>query len=173
MLHPTELIEFNFIFNMSSTKQLAKHFRDVYFGGNWTTVNVKDTLADVTLQHATTKIHNLNTIATLVFHINYYVRPVLKVLQNQPMVASDKFSFDLPHITCDEDWQQLVSRVLTEAEELAIQIEQLDDSKLQDVFANPKYGNYYRNLLGIIEHTHYHLGQISLIKKIIQESAKA
>ncbi len=158
---------------MSSSKQIAKHFRDVYFGGNWTVVNLKDTLADVTLQQATTKIHNLNTIATLVFHINYYVRPVLNVLQNQPMVASDKFSFDLPPVTCDEDWQQLVSRVLTEAEELAIQIEQLDDAKLQDVFANPKYGNYYRNLLGIIEHTHYHLGQISLIKKIIQESAKA
>lgn len=158
---------------MSSTKQIAKHFRDVFFGGNWTTVNVKDTLADVTLQQATTKIHDLNTIATLVFHINYYVYPVLKVLQNQPMVASDKFSFNLPPITSDEDWQKLVARVLAEAEELATQIEQLDDAKLQDVFANPKYGNYYRNLLGIIEHTHYHLGQITLIKKIIQESGKA
>lgn len=158
---------------MSSTKQIAKHFRDVFFGGNWTTVNVKDTLADVNLQQATTKIHDLNTIATLVFHINYYVYPVLKVLQNQPMVASDKFSFNLPPITSDEDWQKLVARVLAEAEELATQIEQLDDAKLQDVFANPKYGNYYRNLLGIIEHTHYHLGQITLIKKIIQESGKA
>jgi hypothetical protein len=158
---------------MSSTKQIAKHFRDVYFGGNWTAVNLKDTLADVTLQQATTKIHNLNTIATLVFHINYYVNPVLKVLQGEPIVASDKLSFNLPPITSDEEWQKLVTKVLTEAEELASHIETLDDAKLQDVFANPKYGNYYRNLLGIIEHTHYHLGQISLIKKIIQKSGKA
>lgn len=157
---------------MSSTKQIAKHFRDVYFGGNWTAVNLKDTLADVTLQQATTKVHSLNTIATLVFHINYYVNPVLKVLQGQPIVASDKLSFNLPSITTDEEWQKLVTKTLTEAAELADQIEELDDAKLQDVFANPKYGNYYRNLLGIIEHTHYHLGQISLIKKIIQESGK-
>lgn len=158
---------------MSSIKQIAKHFRDVYFGGNWTAVNLKDTLADVTLQQATTKVHNLNTIATLVFHTNYYVNPVLKVLQGQPIVASDKLSFNLQPITTDEEWQKLVTKVLTEAEELASQMEALDDAKLQDVFANPKYGNYYRNLLGIIEHTHYHLGQISLIKKIIQESSKA
>lgn len=158
---------------MSSIKQIAKHFRDVYFGGNWIAVNLKDTLADVTLQQATTKVYNLNTIATLVFHINYYVNPVLKVLQGQPIVASDKLSFNLPPITSAEEWQKLVTKVLTEAAELADQIEELDDAKLQDVFANPKYGNYYRNLLGIIEHTHYHLGQISLIKKIIQESSKA
>ena len=158
---------------MSSIKQIAKHFRDVYFGGNWTAVNLKDTLADVTLQQATTKVHNLNTIATLVFHINYYVNPVLKVLQGQPIVASDKLSFNLQPITTDEEWHKLVTKALTEAEELASQMEALDDAKLQDVFANPKYGNYYRNLLGIIEHTHYHLGQISLIKKIIQESSKA
>jgi hypothetical protein len=158
---------------MSSTKQIAKHFRDVYFGGNWTAVNLKDTLADVTLQQATTKVHNLNTIATLVFHINYYVNPVLKVLQGEPIVASDKLSFNLPPITSDEEWQKLVTKALTEAAELADRIEELDDAKLQDVFADPKYGNYYRNLLGIIEHTHYHLGQISLIKKIIKESGKA
>ncbi|MFA7381135.1 MAG: DinB family protein [Bacteroidia bacterium] len=158
---------------MSSTKQIAKHFRDVYFGGNWTAVNLKDILADVTLQQATTKVYNLNTIATLVFHINYYVNPVLKVLQGQPIVASDKLSFNLPPITSDEEWQKLVTKALTEAAELADRIEELDETKLQDVFANPKYGNYYRNLLGIIEHTHYHLGQISLIKKIIQESSRA
>jgi len=30
-----------------------------------------------------------------------------------------------------------------------------------------KYGNYYRNFHGIIEHCHYHLGQIVLIKKML------
>jgi hypothetical protein len=35
-------------------------------------------------------------------------------------------------------------------------------------FGDPKYGSYYRNLHGIVEHTHYHLGQIVLVKKIIQ-----
>jgi hypothetical protein len=154
---------------MTIVNQIAKHFRDVYFGGNWTSVNLKDTLADLNWETATTKIYNLNSIASLVFHINYYVAPVIKVLQGEALVASDKFSFGLPAITSEKDWQKLVSKVFTEAELLAAQIEKLDEAKLFEDFTDPKYGSYYKNLHGIIEHTHYHLGQISLIKKILKE----
>jgi uncharacterized damage-inducible protein DinB len=155
---------------MTSVQQIAKHFRDVYFGGKWTAVNLKDILADITWQQAITKVHNLNTISILVFHINYYVNPVSKVLQGEPLNASDKFSFNLRPITSAEDWQKLVSKVLTEAELFASQVEELDEEKLFGDFADSKYGNYYRNLLGIIEHTYYHRGQITLIKKILNET---
>ncbi|HSN61255.1 MAG TPA: DinB family protein, partial [Ferruginibacter sp.] len=133
-------------------------------------VNLKDTLANINWEEAITKVQQLNSIATLVFHINYYVSPVLKVLQGEPLKASDKFSFDLPAITSEEDWQKLVNKALAEAEQCAAAIEQLDETTLFEDFSDPKYGNYYRNLHGIIEHTHYHLGQISLIKKILNES---
>lgn len=157
---------------MNTTKQLAQHFRDVHFGGNWTFVNLKNSLDDVTWQEATTKLHDFNTIATLLFHINYYVNPVLKVLQGEPLIASDKYSFDCPPITSNEDWQKLVQKVLDEAELFAQEIEKLDELKLYDVFSEEKYGNYFRNLLGIIEHSHYHLGQISLIKKLIRQKGE-
>lgn len=118
---------------------------------------------------AITEVHSLNTIAALVFHSNYYVSSVLKVLQGGPLTASDKFSFDLPPITSSNEWQELVIKTMNEAELFALQIEKLDEVKLFEVFVDSKYGNYYRNILGIIEHTHYHLGQISLIKKILNE----
>lgn len=154
---------------MPLLKEIAKHFRDVYFGGNWTSVNLKDTLAGISWNEAITKVHNLNTIAALAFHINYYVNPVLKVLQGKPLIANDKFSFEHPTINSEEDWQKLITKALTEAELFAVQIEKLNEAMLFEDFADPKYGNYYRNLSGIIEHTHYHLGQISLIKKILNE----
>ncbi|MDQ6843006.1 MAG: DUF1572 domain-containing protein [Bacteroidota bacterium] len=158
---------------MALVEQIAKHFREVYFGGNWTSINLKDTLAEVTWREAITKVHNLNTIATLVFHINYYAEPVLKVLQGEPLNASDKLSFDLQPINSAQDWQNLVIKALTEAELLGVQIEKLDEVKLFEDFADHKYGNYYRNIHGIIEHTHYHLGQISLIKKILRKTKAA
>ena len=86
---------------MSTVKQIAKHFRDVYVGGNWTSVNLKEVLADIDWEEATTKVNNLNTIADLVFHINYYVNPVLQVLQGGSLIASDKFSFDLAPISSE------------------------------------------------------------------------
>lgn len=155
---------------MNLTAQIAKHFRDVHFGGNWTSVNLKETLADVTWQQATTKVDSFNTIATLVFHMNYYVSAVLKVIQGEPLNAHDKFSFDLPPILSKEAWENLLNRTWTDAENFAGLIEQLPESKLAEPFSDGKYGNYYRNIHGIIEHVHYHLGQIVLIKKMLLQA---
>ena len=154
---------------MSFTSQIAKHFRELHFGGNWTAVNLKETLDGINWQQATTKVYDLNTIAALVFHTNNYVGAVLKVFQGEPLKASDKYAFDLPPINSEEDWQQLVNKTFTEAELFAVQIKALDENQLLQDFGDGKYGNYYRNIVGIIEHTHYHLGQIVLLKKILNQ----
>ena len=152
---------------MLLSAQIAKHFREVFFGGNWTSVNLTDTLKDINCQQATTQVYSLNTIAKLTFHINYYVSAVLKVLQGGPLDAHDKYSFDLPPLQSEEDWQKLMNKTFSEAEQFADLIQQLPEDKFYEIFDDEKYGTYHRNLLGIIEHTHYHLGQIVIIKKII------
>ncbi len=155
---------------MNLSQQTARHFRDVHFGGNWTSVNLKETLADVSWQQAVTKVHSFNTIAVLVYHINYYVSAVLKVLQGEPLTASDKFSFDLPPIQSETDWNNLLYKTWTDAENFACLLEQLPESRFGEMFTDEKYGTYYRNMHGITEHIHYHLGQIVIIKKIIQRA---
>ena len=65
---------------MNTTQQIAKHFREVYFGGNWTYSNLRDNLKGITVEQANKQIGTINTIATLVFHLHYYVRTVTKVL---------------------------------------------------------------------------------------------
>ena len=135
-------------------------------------MNLKDSLTGVTWQQAVTKVYSFNTIAALVYHVNYYVSTVLKVLQQEPVDAHDKYSFDLPPIQSREDWEKLLNKTWADAENFAAQVEQLPESKLFEDFWDKKYGNYYRNLHGIIEHTHYHLGQIVLIKKILLQDEK-
>ncbi len=152
---------------MNSSTQLAKHFKDVFFGGNWTTVNLKESLEGVTWEQATTKVESFNTIAVLTYHIGYFVSAVLKVLEGEPLNAKDKYSFDHPPIQSQEDWEGMVNGILSDAESMSNLIGQLPDSKLSENFTDGKYGSYYRNLFGIVEHTHYHLGQISLIKKLV------
>ncbi len=158
---------------MNLAEQIAKHLREVYFGGNWTSVNLKESLNDINWQQATTKVYSFNTIAALVFHINYYVSAVQKILLGEPLNAKDKYSFDLPPIQSEEDWEKLLNETWRNAENFATLIEQLPDSKLSETFVDEKYGTYYRNMQGIIEHTHYHLGQIILIKKLLLETTKA
>ncbi len=156
----------------SITSQLAKHYREVCFGGNWTASNLKDTLKDITWQQATTKVSSFNTIATLVFHIHYYVGGALHVFEGKPLGIKDKYSFDHPPIKSQEDWNAFVNKIWVDAEKFANLIEQLPDEILFKNFSEEKYGNYYRNLHGIIEHSYYHLGQIALLKKMICQKEK-
>jgi hypothetical protein len=58
--------------------------------------------------------------------------------------------------------------VKRDTEELAWLIEQLPDEQLETTFLEARYGSLYRNLHGNIEHLHYHLGQIVLLKKWIR-----
>ena len=152
---------------MNLSEQLAKHIRDVHFGGNWTSVNLKDTLADVTWEQATTKVQSLNTIATLVYHVHYYISAVTKVLEGGPLEAKDIYSFEHPPIRSQEDWQALLDKTWADAETFAALVALLPESLLWESFTDEKYGTYYRNIQGIIEHIHYHLGQIMVIKKMI------
>ncbi len=157
---------------MNVTEQIAKHFREIHFGGNWTSVNLKDNLENLSWQQATTQVYSFNTIATLVYHMNYYVSAVLKVLQGEALNAKDIYSFDHPPILSQADWEKLLEKTWADAEKFASLIEQLQETKLWETFSDEKYGNYYRNIHGIIEHCHYHLGQIVLIKKILLQTDK-
>src|SRR5215204_4324932 len=120
---------------MNLPAQIAKHFRDVHSGGNWTSVNLKDSLADINWQQATTQVYSCNTIATLVFHMNYYVSAVLKVLQGQSLDAHDKYSFDHPPIQSQEDWEKLLDKTWADADKFASLIEQLPQNKLAENFS--------------------------------------
>jgi hypothetical protein len=156
---------------MNVTKQIAEQLRAVYFGGNWTAVNFKEQLADVTWQQATAQVSTFNPIATLVFHTNYYVNAVTQVLRGNPINAKDAYSFDHPPIDSQEAWESLLNQTWTGIENFAVLVEGLPGEMLWQTFAKEKYGNYYRNLHGIIEHAHYHLGQIVLIKKMILQGS--
>src|SRR3981081_1137794 len=115
---------------MNLTEQIAKQFRDVHFGGNWTASNLKENLAGVSWQQATTQVYSFNTIAALVYHMNYYVSVVMKVLQGEPLNASDKYSFGLPPILSQGDWEKLLNKTWTDAENFASLIEQFPEGKL-------------------------------------------
>jgi hypothetical protein len=92
-------------------------------------------------------------------------------LEGEPLKAKDSDSFDHPPIQSREDWEKLVSKLWKDAELFASLVEQLPESKLEETFVEKKYGSYYRNIQGIIEHSYYHLGQIVLINKLLISTA--
>jgi len=147
---------------------IANRIREVFLSGHWiANTNYEEQLLSITWEEAIRKMDGLNTIAALTFHINYYVAGVLNVFINGKLEIRDKYSFDLPPIQSESDWKQLVDAFLHNSEAFALQVEQMTETQLEETFVDEKYGNYLRNIEGIIEHGYYHLGQISLLKKMI------
>jgi uncharacterized damage-inducible protein DinB len=154
---------------MKITGQIARQLKEIYFGGSMAGSSMKQHISDLDFRTATAKIGDLNTIAALVFHTNYYVAAIIKVLQGGPLDAHDKFSYDIPPIKSETDWVNLRDKSFSDAEKFAGLIEDLPDEKLYENFLDGKYGTIYRNLTGCIEHINYHLGQIALMKKLISQ----
>ncbi|MET3034795.1 DUF1572 domain-containing protein [Chryseobacterium sp. NRRL B-14859] len=156
---------------MSSVLQLSKRFREVLLDGRWiANTNFKDQLSDIAWEDAVTRIGSLNTIAMLAFHIDYYIAGLVHVFEGGNLEIRDQFSFDLPPIESQEQWEALLNKLWKDSERFAVLLEQMPDSRLDEVFVDEKYGTYQRNIDGMMEHSYYHLGQITLIKKLLKNS---
>ncbi|WP_421944817.1 DUF1572 domain-containing protein [Pedobacter sp.] len=153
---------------MSRSIILAGRLREVFLNGFWiANTNYQELLKDLTWQQAVQKVGSLNTIAALTFHINYYLKGFLDAFESGQLQIHDKYSFDLPPINSQIEWNKLVSDFLDNSEAFVQKVEKMNDEELEKPFFEEKYGTFLRNIEGVIEHSYYHLGQISLIRKIV------
>lgn len=147
---------------------IASRLREVLLNGHWiANTNYKEQILNVNWQQATQKVDNLNTIAALTYHINYYLLGLLNAFEKGKLEISDKFSFDVPPINSESEWNKMVTDLISNSEKFADRIEQMEDSIFDQPFIDEKYGTFLRNIEGVIEHSYYHLGQISLIRKMV------
>ncbi|SDX86460.1 hypothetical protein SAMN05444411_110138 [Lutibacter oricola] len=158
---------------MKLAQQLANRLNEVLINGKWVTgTNIKSEIINLDWKTATKKINNLNSIADLVFHIDYYIAGVLNVLEGGDLEIKDKFSFNYPPIKSKKDWNALVSKFCKDSEKFITLVSNFTDKELKNSFVNPKYGDFYRNINVIIEHSYYHFGQIILLKKMLKPITK-
>ena len=153
---------------MNPSKELANRFREVMLDGLWVAnTNWKDKLVNIYLEQANKKVGDLNTIALLTFHVHYYIHGVLQVFEGGNLDIRDKYSFDMAPLKSEDQWAALKGQLFSDSETLASRVEAFSDDQLNAVFVDPRYGTYRRNVDVLIEHSYYHLGQVSLIQKLI------
>jgi len=158
----------------STKNDLAQRLREVWLDGKWiANTNFKEQITSTDWKQAIQKFENLNTIASLTFHVNYYIRGLVNVFEGGDLEIRDKYSFDVPEISSQADWQNLVSDFVRYAEKFILLVEQMDDRELQKTFIKEEYGSYLRNIESQIEHGYYHLGQVVLIKKLAVSGRKS
>ena len=151
---------------MSITEELSENFNEALLNGNWICINLNDQLKDIPWQQAVKQVYQLNSIALLTFHINYYIDGLAKVFEGGSLDIRDKYSFEMPAIRSEEEWINLKKQVRDNTSRFAGLIRNLSDKELYEPFLDPKYGTNFRNISGILNHSFYHLGQIAMLKKI-------
>lgn len=153
---------------MSLLNNIAVHILDVHMGDNWTEVNIQKTLEDVSFEEAVrvTPI-SPNSMAMLLHHLTFYNEVVLQRLLDLYIPIPQSNGFDLTPVTSEEQWQRLQHKNLQSAHALAEGILQFPINRLFELTANGKT-TFYKNLHGVAEHAHYHLGQITMLKKLIR-----
>jgi hypothetical protein len=156
---------------MTRSLTIANRLREVLLNGRWiANTNYKEQISSVNWREAIQKVADLNTIAALTYHINYYLAGLLAALENGKLEISDKYSFDFPPIQSEPEWQTLVNTFLNNAEKFVDKVAQFDDQLFDQSFIEERYGTYLRNIEGVIEHSYYHLGQVVLIRKMITQT---
>lgn len=155
----------------NTAESLSQRLREVFLNGKWiANTNYREELTASSFVVAIQSLSGCNSIAQLSYHILYYLRGLNKVLEGGPLEISDKYSFELPELHSETDWQELIAALMSQAEKFAGLVSELTDAQLQSPFAAPQYGTYQKNIEAVLEHSYYHLGQIVLIRKLIERA---
>jgi hypothetical protein len=153
---------------MNIPEAIAQHVLDVHEGNNWTEVDVVHTLQDVALAEAVARtLASPNTIAGLVRHLTYWNRVMARRAHGLPTEIGPDNGFDGLELQTETDWAELQADNLRSAHELAEAIRSVDVAQLEAPIL-PAYGSVYKNLQGTVEHIHYHLGQLVVLKNLVR-----
>ena len=120
---------------MKGNIAIANRVSEVLLNGKWiANTNFKEQILSVTWEQAIQKVENLNSIALLTFHINYYLSGILNVFKGGDLEIRDQFSFDLKDLKSEEEWNTLVNDFLNNSEMFVKHIEGMSESILDDFF---------------------------------------
>ncbi len=63
----------------------------------------------------------------------------MQAFETETLNISDKFSFDMPDITNENQWNSLVAQLLFNAEKFAQRVSQMQEAEFDLPFIDPKY----------------------------------
>jgi hypothetical protein len=153
---------------MNIAEDIARHLRDVYAGQNWTEVNLQTTLEDVSYEEASEVTPaSVNTIAGLVHHLAFWNRVMAQRIAGMRVEIPESNGYDNAALNDSATWHNLKKECFQSGNALAAAIEKLTAEQLEQEIL-PGYPSAYKSLQGCVEHVHYHLGQIVILKQLLR-----
>ncbi len=150
---------------MDEIKRIKKIISDQFNGNPWLDVNIVDTLQDLSAIEAAKKTGNLNSIWQIVNHMIEWREVLWKKLNGETVYVNENNFFEEIKDPSETEWKQTLKRLEQSQENIMNFLSKEKDFDYAKVFSNGHTS--YEHLQAILQHDAYHLGQIVLLKKII------
>lgn len=157
---------------MSELNRILNHYDGVLGSDPWYGEPVWKVLEGISAQAAAARpLPATHTIWELVSHMTFWEGVVKQRLAGRRAGLVEELNFPPMPEPTEENWRKALDEFRAGNRAFREALEKLDPAKLEQRTAAGKR-TYYDEAHGIIEHHVYHLGQIAMLKKALDTSAK-
>jgi len=153
---------------MTNIQHINKLLKDHYNGVPWIDITIAGTLKTLTAKKAAMKIDGLNSVWQIVNHMISWRNALIARVKDKPARHPDNnFIWEVKNTTA-KAWKDTLKKFEKSQKDILAFLGKQKDIHLEKISPASGY-SYYELVMAIIIHDSYHLGQIVLIKKMIDE----
>lgn len=153
---------------MTNIQHINKLLKDHYNGVPWIDITITGTLKGITAKQAVLKLPGLNSIWQIVNHMISWRNTLIARVKDKPARHPDNnFILKNKNLTAKQ-WKDTVKKFEKSQKDIIAFLRKQKDTHLEKILPSSGY-SYYELVMAIVIHDTYHLGQIVLIKKMIDE----
>lgn len=153
---------------MKEQEQLSKLFNDLYHGTPWIDINIESTLNEISAKEAATKpFPNFNSIWEIVNHMISWRQTLLKRLQGEEVESPEDNYFSYIPDRSESAWLKTKELFAACQHDWLHTLKKMKRKDFIHQHESSSFSNY-EFINGILQHDAYHLGQIRLMKKLVQ-----
>ena len=152
---------------MREAERIADQFRRAHEGEAWHGPSLRELLQDLTAEQAEARpVAGAHSIRELVLHIAAWERAARRRLAGDAAQIYNTPEDWPAGDSSEETWRAALKRLEEENAKLREAILRLDDAKLDEPICEGMSSTYV-TLLGVVQHSLYHAGQIAVLKKAL------
>lgn len=155
---------------MDNISRIKKLLSDHYDGVPWIDITIIGTLKSLTAKQAAAKIGGLNSIWQIVNHMIAWRNALIGRVMDKPVKhPRNNYIYQIKD-TSSKAWKDTIKEFEKSQKSIITFLNRSNDPLLEKISPTSGY-SYYELVLAILQHDTYHIGQIVVIKKMVEEGS--
>lgn len=151
---------------MDNINRIKKLLSDHYKGVPWIDITIMGTLKSISAKQAAAKMGELNSIWQIVNHMISWREALIARVKDKPVAYPDDNYIAEIIITTPKAWKDTLKKFEKSQKNIISFLNRSKEPLLEKISPTSGY-SYYELVLAILQHDTYHIGQIVLMRKML------